>query len=254
MSTSAITDSLVIHAPTRAVFVTDNARGTQRQGFTVCSTAPIPRIAERKHNGRTIYSLPAAPRGGYRCLVVYDTQQWGMRWAESGEHEQGPRPVPGIVVADDLVRVWARSTIAAPAGYQLGIGIIAGEEPTEKELALLLEQTRACGEWLISDGHDKMAKGERNNITNIHRLFAEWMYGSGAQRIPWYQRMDLADVKACVACAETIDANALRCKHCSTDLPDFYKKYNIPPDAACQRISDAALPLPTALPLIPRKA
>ena len=248
-----VIEPLISHAPTRAVFVTENARDTQRRGYTVCSTAPIPRWAERKHNGRTVYQIPAAPRGGYRCLVVYDTQQWGMRWSESGEHEPGPRPVPGLVVADDLVRVWARCTIAAKDGLQLGIGVIAGDEPTEQELAHLLEQTRGTCEWLVQDGNDKTVKGEQTNITNIHRLAAEWLYGTGAQRLPWYRRMDLQETKSCVACAETIDSSATKCKHCGTELAEYYKKYNIPPDPAVQRLLDSALPPPEALPLHPTK-
>lgn len=228
----------------------------KRTELRICSVYPVRMAARRRHatiierpknrdgstpyptHGLTCdteYALEAAPRDGYSVLAVFDALQPMTGWSQDGPKENTLTPghIPVDVVANDLVNAWSSQTIVSKHGYKPGIGLIAGELPTEAELARLREQQRAFFEFLVQDANDKHLLGETKNITNIHRSSAHWLLGEAAQQLAWYPKMEQRSVKDCPRCAKQILSAALGCEHCSLDLVGWYERYtHLKPDAA----------------------
>lgn len=231
----------------------------QRTEMRICSVYPVRKEAKRRHativarplnaDGSrpfpthgltcdTTYIIEAAPRDGYSVLAVFDALQPMTGWSQDGPKENTITPghIPVDVVASDLVNSWASQTIVSKDGYKPGIGIIAGELPTEAELAKLREQQRAFFEFLVQDANDKFLLGETKNITNIHRNAAGWLLGDAAQQLAWFPKMEHRQVKDCPRCAKQILSAALGCEHCSLDLVGWYERYaHLTPDSAVSR-------------------
>lgn len=231
MSTAVvIPEPIVTYAPTRPIEVMPELQQVSRGHVSIVSIWPAALRAERRHNGITTYQMAAAPRGSYSKLVVYDTQQMVPQPSErSAKPEWSPRPIPAIIIAQDLVSTWGGDTLGARSGYRPGIGMIAGDNPTVEELAALRSTQNALFNWFITDANGKHMSGEGVLISDTHRLAAKEMLDRGAERLAWYPVVDFAAVKDCVACGKQINQNALRCDHCTTMLPDFYMKYEIVP-------------------------
>lgn len=225
---STAVSPIVSHAPTKPVDVMPHLQQVSRQSCTICSIWPQPRFGRRKHNGITYYHLPAAPRGSYATLTVYDTQQWiNMPNERSYQGSIEPRPLQARVVANCLVSEWGGDTIGARSGFKPGIFIIAGDVPTAEELAVARASQSNLFNWLITDGNGKHMSGEGVNISDMHRMAAKHQLDRGADRLPWFHVYDFAEVKDCVACGRQIIAKAIRCEHCTTMLPDFYESYGL---------------------------
>jgi hypothetical protein len=217
-------EPIVTHAPTRPMDVLPEVRQTQRMHYTICSIYPAPLRKQVRHNGITIYQMPAAPRGSYTTLRVYDTQEWCARPDPTdGRQHWLPMPIPALIVAQDLVATWAGDTLGKRSGFSPGIGLIQGDKPTPEELSKLRAQQSSLFNWFITDAMGKYMKGLGNEITDIHRLAAKEMLDKGAERLPWYPTTDFAAVKNCVACGKQVNEAALRCDHCTTVLPDWYE-------------------------------
>ncbi len=224
-------DSRITHAPTRPVDVTPQARQTWRGHVSIVSIYPGNLHKRVRHNGITIYQLPAAPRGSYSLLRVYDTQEWLSRPdPANGKLSWMPMPISAQVVADDLVATWANDTLGKRSGFSPGIGIIAGDDPTDKELADLRFSQSALFDWYIKDAHGKHTRGQTTEITDVHRLAAREMLDKGAERLAWFPTTIFAAVKECIACGQQIDAKSKVCDKCGTNLIDWYKKYNLSTD------------------------
>jgi hypothetical protein len=229
MST-AVLGPVITHAPTRPVEVQPHLQQVTRGHCTIVSIWPAPLRTKRNHNGITWYPMPAAPRGSYASLTVYDTQQWINRPREDRmQGELEAKPIPARVVAECLVATWSGDTLGARSGFKPGIGIIAGDEPTAEELAALRSGQSSLFNWLITDAMGKHMSGEGVLISDMHRMAAKEMLDKGAERLPWYPTTDFAAVKNCIACGKQINENAIRCEHCTTMLPDFYLQYGIDP-------------------------
>lgn len=221
-------EPIITHATTRPMDVLPEVRQTLRGYRSICSIYPAPFRKQVRHNGITVYKMPAAPRGSYATLRVYDTQEWCSRPDPTdGKQHWLPMPIPAQVVADDLVNTWAGDTLGKRSGYSPGVMIIKGDKPDAEELAALRGQQSALFNWYITDAMGKHLRGQGNEITDVHRLAAKEMLDKGAERLPWYPTVDFADVKLCLACAKQIDARALRCDHCHTILPDWYAQYGL---------------------------
>lgn len=235
---------VISFASTRPVAPT----ASRRTEIRICSVYPVTRKATRRHSTNiqrpdgswgvtcdTTYEITGAKRDSYSLLACFDALALMTGWSSDGPRENTLTPghIPVEVVANDLVNTWSAHTIAAKEGHGPGIGIIAGEIPTDLELANLRERQRAFFEWLIQDGNDKYLRGETKNITNIHRSAAHWILGAAAEQLPWYPKMEQRQVKDCPRCAKQILAAALGCEHCSLDLIDWYEKYtHLTPDPA----------------------
>ncbi len=221
----------IAHAPTRPVEVVPELQQVSRHYCTICSIYPGPLRKRVRHNGITIYEMPAAVRGSYSALTVYDTQEWCSRPdPTNGAQHWMPMPIPARVVADDLVATWAGDTLGKKSGFAPGIDIIAGDKPTAAELKSLRDRQTALFDWYVKDAHGKHTRGQTNEITDIHRLAAKELLDKGVERLPWYPNTLFADVKDCVACGKQIEAKSKVCDKCQTNLVDWYLKYKINPE------------------------
>lgn len=227
------------------------------RSVTVCSIYPAPLHASLLHSsdqerpgcGFTQYHMPAAVLGSpgaqirdlilpndptnsirqiaYSTLQVYDS--WTLildtnQISESGGREQVLRPVPafdrsGGGIAPDLVRIWGADSLGAKSGGTFGISIISGPDPTDDELLSLIAQQTKTFEFLVNQADQLWLSGQRNAVNNLHRLAAKWL---GIQNRDWVPHLEQVLTKTCVACAETINALAIKCKHCTTDLVQFF--------------------------------
>ncbi len=227
-SIEMVPEPTVGHAPTKPMDVLPEIRQVARNAVTICSIYPAAQHKRIRHNGLTDYSIAKAPRGSYSTLTVYDTQEWCARVSPTdGKPTWMPMPIPAMVVANDLVATWAGDTLGKRSGYTPGIGIIEGNKPTPNELAVLRKGQDALFDWYIKDAHGKFTRGQSTEITDVHRLAAKEMLDKGAERLPWYPTVIFAAVKDCVACGQQIDARSKVCDKCSTNLVDWYIKYNL---------------------------
>lgn len=181
------------------------------------------------------YKIEAAPRDGYTKLEVEDTVQWIRDTSSfSDDNTNGDlkdAPVDSRQRAMDLVKHWTGNTVGAKSGYTPGIAIFDGKEGTP-EFDAFIENLRATQtlffRWMVQDANDKHIQGQGANITDLHRAAARWLLDKGAERLPWYPKIEFSDVKQCVACNAQIDRMAKKCPECQTDLVKYYLEYNLP--------------------------
>lgn len=231
MST-AVLQPIATFAPTRPVEVVPNVHQVSRGRATICSIWPQNLRAQRKHNGLTLYEMPAAPRGSYVTYTVYDTQQWINRPRDDRfQGDVEPMPIPARIVAEDLVSTWGGDTLGARSGYRPGIAVIAGEVPTPEELAAIRAGQSNLFNWLITDANGKHMSGEGVLISDMHRMAAKEMLDKGADRLPWFPVVEFSEVKDCPACGKQTETKAKVCDKCQMNLVDWYLKYNLNLDA-----------------------
>lgn len=169
---------------------------------------------------------PAEVNTGYAMIRVFDTFVWTRDFTQDAERYK-PNPVNAVDVARDLVSKWAGGTLKGDGGSRPGLMVIAGEEPTVDEVVSIRQMQTSYFRTLVNDGHTLFSKGQVKDISDLHRSAARWL---GANNLPWLPKIEQTLVKKCVACGNEIRQEALRCEHCSADLPDFYAKYGIEPD------------------------
>ncbi len=220
-------EPIITYAPTKPLDVLPTNIAMRGQAVII-SLYPAALHRRIRHGRMTDYFMAAAPRGSYAKLVVYDTQEWMNRVSEStGKPDWIPAPIPAIEVARSLVQAWARNTLGNKSGFAPGVCIIEGEVPTDKELAELRSSQTNLFQWYILDGSAKHQRGEHTEITDVHRLAARELLDKGAERLPWFPRIVFAEVKDCLACGKQIESRAKVCPDCSTNLVDWYVKYNL---------------------------
>lgn len=221
---------IIAYAATRPLDVLPESLQATRKGVTIASVYPGTLRKQLRHNGTTEYVLEGPPRGTHSQLTVYDTQQW-IRFAS----EQGPRydqmapgPIPAMVVAQDLVQTWA-GAILKPKNAQstIGVGIIRGETPSTEELTILHAGQNSMFNLFIQEANSLHIAGKGIDITDIHRTAAKYLLDQGAENLPWFPKIDFAEVKTCIACRKKIYAEAIRCEHCNTFLPQLYMDWGM---------------------------
>ena len=163
---------------------------------------------------------------GYTLLRTWDTFIWTRDFTQEQERYI-PHPISALDVATDLVRHWTSDVIRPAAAYGPGMKVIKTDVPTPDDLAELRYVQEGYFRSLINDAHNKHARGEVKDISDLHRAAAKWM---GANNLPWVPRIEEVTMKTCVACGNQIRSVALRCEHCNVDLPDFHRKYGIEAD------------------------
>lgn len=218
---------IIEHAPTRRVDIVPTVMPGVGH-VTMVSIYPGVLYRRIRHNGMTDYRIPASPRGSYSALVVYDTQEWINRPDPSdGKPSWLPAPIPAGVVADSLLRIWARNTLGNKSGYAPGVMIVKGDEPEPHELKSLRTMQDNLFNWYILDANGKHIRGESTEINEIHRMAASEMLAKGAEKLPWFPQMTFTEVKDCLACGKQIETRALVCSECKTNLIDWYVKYGL---------------------------
>lgn len=230
MSETQLVQPIIAHAVTRP-HVTPETHQASTRGVTLVSVFPGDLRKQCRHNGTIEYVLLAAPRGSYSALTVYDTQQWIRFASESGPRydQWGPGPIPANIVAQDLVFTWAGSFLKPKnaKSYTIGVSTIEGDKPTIGELGKLNSGQDALFNAFIQEANSLHIAGKGVDITDIHRTAAHYLLDQGAENLPWYPKIDFADVKTCMSCGKKIYATALRCEHCHEFLPELYMKYGL---------------------------
>lgn len=206
-------------------------RTFEPNNVTICSIFP----EELRHfmmhaGGRKEYYLPAVPKGSYALLKVYDTYTLTRDLsaaAGAGDNRDDPAaysmqrsPVYCVGVAGALVRQWAEDAPGNASGAKPGIMVIERDRPTQLELDGLTETQTAYFRWLVMKADEYWITGKREYITNDHRRALRWL---GSEDRDWYKKIETVLFKRCPQCAEQINFLALGCKHCSVNLPKFYR-------------------------------
>ena len=201
------------------------------------SICPLPRTKHLPIGGFIFpFHIPAQARNQYHIMEVADTFQLiptGFKEDTDADIRMDRAPIPARVLADSLVNEWNKSL--SPVG-NLGLAIIPShvEEGTpefQELLRTLTAQVRECAEWAMREAYDLFGKNKSQNISNgFHRALARWLMGEdGARSIPWYNSQAINELKACIACGDSINSTAKVCKSCGTDLVDYFIKYKIDP-------------------------
>lgn len=180
--------------------------------------------------GLSFYKMPAAPRTGYVCMDVYTgiTIRRVPDPEDNGQWIQAASTIEPEIIAGDLINKWAKSTLKADEMIGPGIGIIAGDVPTERELeGLRLGRQEPWCQAMVNAASDYAMKGEHGQINELHRGCARWLLGDSADGLPWMHKKVYDRVKNCRGCGKQIMAAALRCEHCTMDLVKFYKDYKL---------------------------
>lgn len=233
MSTATVAP-LINHAPTKPLDSLPQEMWTARKGVTIVSVYPGDLRKQCRHNGTVEYHIPAAPRGGYSQYTVYDTGQW-VRFAS----ERGPKydqwsnaPIPAIIVATDLVQTWAGSVLKPKNGaaYTIGVGVIKEDKPAPEEVSALRNTQHELFNLFIQEANSLHIAGKGVDITDLHRTSARYLLDQGAENLPWFPKIDFAEVKTCIACSKKIYKTALRCEHCTTFLPELYIQWGLAPE------------------------
>jgi hypothetical protein len=196
---------------------------------SICSIFPEELRHYLMHAGRRKeYFMPAVPKGSYALLKVYDTYTLtrdlsaGMSDIPNDRNAQAmvQSPVHCFGVAADLTRQWAQDAPGNASGAKPGVMVIAGDRPTQLELDGLTETQTTYFRWLVMKADEYWITGQRTYITNDHRRALRWL---GSEDRDWYKKIETVLFKRCPSCAEQINFDALGCRHCSTNLPKFYR-------------------------------
>lgn len=180
----------------------------------ILSIFPLEQTLELRHNGVTKYICPAATPGTHVLIHVPDTFAWCKNWTMDPPILY-QAPVPAQVVAENLVNAWSARMIGAREGLTAGVMIIAGETPTTAEIEEVKNRQEAYFRQLISIADDFETKGERHNITDLHRVAANWM---GVQGRAWAKPLRETRYVPCPNCLEDIREGARICRFCQSDL------------------------------------
>ncbi len=217
----------------------------------IASVYPIQCDAERDYGptqagGRTKFILEAAPKDGYTTIEL--TDMWQAQHDFEGRANSGRQTMKAFFVdvdslAADLYNQWAVQRVGTGTGYRPGIMIIAGETPTEDELAFMRAQQRGYFEGLWHEGNALAAAHKHKIIMDTHRQAAIWL----GQDAPWVANIGASnDWKKCVACREKIDIEATVCKVCRSPQVETYSPE---PPVDTRKAKTPGIPPPIAPPL-----
>ena len=219
---------------------------------TLLSVHPSAQRAPRDHQGGAIYEIPGCntskiitahpillvkateaektrtttsvdcPAGeGYSLLRIYDTFQLCKDLTTEPERYES-RSIPVENVAECLLsELDGTNTLIAKEGVRNGVCLIEGDTPTQEELDKSRSDLDGYLQALVVKANDLSLKGEGHQIRKQHRVAATYLGMEGAS---WVKSPTRTVTKPCVFCGEHIEMNALGCKHCSTNIPEFYLK------------------------------
>lgn len=194
------------------------------------SVHPNPQYDERAPKGhadsipfvwanQTTYVLPAAPDIDHPSILpIYDTGQMTMSIPDPDAGVQRiPGPISARIAAEALVHKWTNYTVGAEAGRKIGVGIIAGPEPTTEEIAQLNSLQQNLFRFLVREADQFDHERKRNLITDLH---IDALKGIGQKR-DWMKALHHEAMKECIACGSPIQYEAERCSNCSTNLVEY---------------------------------
>lgn len=139
------------------------------------------------------------------------------------------RPKPAIVKARAIIEDLTGNIMENEQDATLGIGLIKGEKPTEREFKELTEKQARFFMGLVGQADRFHISGntmQKMRLGNaIYRRSLLWLIETGRdtqERHGWYSTPSAEGMKPCPACGENILASAMICRYCSKDLAEFY--------------------------------
>ncbi len=196
------------------------------RSMTVCSVHFKTKTLRFWHSNRRTFVLPAASKGKYTVMKFYDSQQGVMNVdRDTGNRDPLPMPVPVEAIAQDFRSNWGSGYTGPMGKFPPGIDIIAGDFPTEAELAALNAKEERMCRALVEEA-DAIEKGSVKgiNIGDDHRMALERM---GSERRSWFKPIEMGDVKVSVITGNRIPMEALADN--GADIPEYYVKYELDP-------------------------
>jgi len=193
---------------------TQMSRRFRRDSRFIASVYPdSPLPIDRPFDGWHTFKIDACPKGtAPQLLEVFDCFQIEPDFLQRNNkhevlifHEQ---------VIGDLLKHWAATPMGAPAGCGPGIGVIAGPEPTEEEIAGLIERQTVMFTWQYHEGQRMAQQHDWRGIDRHVRLAAAWL---GMDEI-WARDLHKSDVEPCPACHAPISKGVYICIACGTVL------------------------------------
>jgi hypothetical protein len=204
---------------------------------TIVSIYPIePEALERmvgptQRSGRTLFTIPASPKGEYRFLEVPDMFRLERDWNFSDREPDAWKPMlqPAEQTVEDLVGSWTNCLIGArESGGRPGIAVYDGDIdpkwPAQIEkvndpkfrnfIRNLVTAQDAFFTFLFYDGQKLAQQNEWKSITSLHRTAAEWL---GKQAL-WIKPETSESHKDCPACFTKVDSRAFICPNCRTQI------------------------------------
>jgi hypothetical protein len=175
----------------------------------------------------TTFTIPPVAKSEWVVLQVFDSAQMitntSLITDETSIRPDMPAPQSAQVLAQSMILDWT-STPGATGSSSLGIGVIAGPEPTAAELSDLIRKQESLFAQLVQIADDFERKGQAVNINNFHRKAAAWL---GVDR-DWHRGVTYTETKHCINCGEQIKARSRGCKECGTNLVDYAIENDIP--------------------------
>lgn len=189
---------------------------------TIISIFPLERRLWRDfgptiQGGRTEYVMPAARKGEFSKLTVFDAFQRVLdpMKSEPGKPGFGPFPESAINIANDLLHHWVDSVIGTQGGFKPGIMLIEGDDPTPAELAALQANQQRYFERLVHEAQHFAESNQEKMITDVHREAARYTgYRPADGESNWVADMGTNTKKECIACFSPIDSRATICRIC----------------------------------------
>lgn len=225
-------------------------RGFQGHTLTIASVFPRELKAERHYNpemsgGRFIFRLEGAPKGQFRTIGLSDCwEQVQNANSRIGAPEFDATIVLVENIAQCLLKEWATNIAGTRTGKRPGIMLIAGEQPTEAELATLNAMQATYFDGLIQEGDGLAAKHDFKSISELHRDAAKWRGHDAA----WVTNLgEGQEKKECIHCAEKILARANFCRYCRQAQPGF-EGSPVAESVAPKATAKAPLPPPVKAP------
>lgn len=208
-----------------------HGRGISSRSLTIASVFPRAKRAQRDYapdmsGGRTIFQLPAAPKGEVSTLTITDC--WELIETDRGTFDnmiRRPEMVKVEDIANCLLNEWAVNIAGTREGQRPGIMLIAGDVPTAEEKAKLETMQAAYFDGLVNEAQAYANQHAWKNITDLHRDAAKWR-GFDA---PWVTNLgEGKEKKHCAYCDEKIQPAAKFCVHCRQWQPGFEAMANAP--------------------------
>lgn len=206
----------------------------QSAHVTICSIYPMQLGPERRpygpkrDSGSMLFKIPGVKRTDappYQLLSVPDCWQRQRDWIKLPTDPDAyyPTLVDCESVARDLVNNWTTGLLAASEGGHPGVGVIAGDVPTEAELSELNGKQTRFFEALYYAGQKLAQDNNWKNITELHRQAALYLQKS-TEDAKWVKPFNPEDLKSCPACQSRIPTLAFICPVCRTQIARMPKE------------------------------
>lgn len=195
------------------------SRRIRREGRVIASVFPAGLAPlERPFDGATVFTMPPCPKGERpQLLKILDAVQFGRDPLSRDILTESLIEVDDI--AKDLVGHWARTPIGAPAGSGPGVGLIAGDTPTDEEIQALYDRQDVMFEYFYQDGLRLAQNQEWRGINGHHRLAAKWL----EREEPWAidTGRQTAALEECPLCGSMIPASKAFCMVCKQQIREL---------------------------------